>query len=614
MEKSRPRGSIKWKLMLLYAVLVVFVIATIGTFIIGNIQRSLYRSRYSEMQYTAGRLADTVEIFYTDEEKTLTSVFTQVVSGILTERGTGSGLLLYLLSPDRQLLYSRSGTPSTADLSSRTVLGAAAGKETKSLYVHKAVAADGSEQTVGDYAKPVYRNGQLWYILFLRSDMSDVQQTMHSNVMTVIMASLIAIAVTAFFAYFLATRIARPIEKLTEQTQKMASGDLDSISGNLESVSAEAERKDPAEDEIQELEKNFGVMASELSRMFSEAGSEKSKLEAIFQHMADGLVVFDAQGNVTQCNEEAVELAGTGIRSGAFQEIFPREDFAEILNRTMDRTQTRMLTFDERLIRAVFASYRNEKDEPDGLIVVLQDVTEQQRAQEMQHEFVANVSHELRTPITTIKSYVETMLDGAAEDPEMEAQFLQVINHETDRMTALISDLLELSRLDNRQVRLNPESMNFTDLLTDGIRRLSVIAEQKNQTFVMRPDCPRLPVLCDRSRMEQVVGNILINAVNYSPEGSQITVWSSKDAGRHEAALHIQDTGSGIPYKDQKRIFERVYRVDNARSRSSGGTGLGLAIAKEMIELHKGRIELDSTPGKGSTFHVILPLEGGEAR
>ena len=610
MEKSRSRGSIKWKLMLLYAVLVVFVIAMIGTVIIGNIQRSLYSTRYSEMQYTAGRLADTVEIFYTDEEKTLTSVFTQVVSGVLTERGTGSGLLLYLLAPDRQLLYSRSGAPSASDLSSRTVLAAASGKESESLYVHNVVFTDGAERTVGDYAKPVYRNGQLWYILFLRLDMSDVQQTMHSNVMTVIMASLIAIAVTAFFAYLLAAGIARPIEKLTEQTQKMASGDLESISGNLETVSTETGKRGPAEDEIQELEKNFGIMASELARMFSEAGSEKSKLEAVFQHMADGLVVFDPEGNVEQCNEEAVGLAGAGIHNQTFRDIFPREDFNEILSSTVNRTETRMLTFSERLVRAVFASYRGEKDEPDGLIAVLQDVTEQQRAEEMQRDFVANVSHELRTPITTIKSYVETMLDGAVEDPEMGTQFLKVIDHESDRMTALITDLLELSRLDNRQVQLNLESMNFTDLLTDGIRRYSVIAAQKNQTLVMRPDCPRLPVLCDRSRMEQVVGNILANAINYSPEDTQITVWSSKDAARHEAVLHIQDKGVGIPYKEQKRVFERFYRIDKARSRSSGGTGLGLAIAKEMIELHKGRIELDSTPGKGSTFQVILPLEG----
>ena len=240
--------------------------------------------------------------------------------------------------------------------------------------------------------------------------------------------------------------------------------------------------------------------------------------------------------------------------------------------------------------------------------MVLQDVTEQRRAEQMQREFVANVSHELRTPITTVKSYVETILDGNVREEEMLVAFLNVINKESDRMTSLIGELLELSRIDNRQVQLRMEEVDLTDLLTDCVRRYRISAQKKEQTMEMLPAGPSLLVECDRSRIEQVLRNILMNAVNYSPEGAHITAWSSLDAERQEGILHIKDTGMGIPYKEQKRIFERFYRIDKARSRISGGTGLGLAIAKEMMEMHHGRIELDSIPGKGSTFHLIFPL------
>ena len=259
-------------------------------------------------------------------------------------------------------------------------------------------------------------------------------------------------------------------------------------------------------------------------------------------------------------------------------------------------------------MRAEFAAYGNEDGASEGLIVVLQDVTEQRRAEQMQREFVANVSHELRTPITTVKSYVETILEGNVREEETLVSFLNVINKESDRMTALIGELLELSRIDNRQVRLKMEETDLTDLLSDCVRRYRILAQKKNQTMEMEAGCPPLPVECDRSRIEQVLRNILMNAVNYSPEGAAITVWSSVDHEKGEGALHVKDTGMGIPYKEQKRIFERFYRIDKARSRSSGGTGLGLAIAKEMMEMHHGRIELNSVPGKGSTFHLIFPL------
>ena len=203
-------GSIKWKLVLLYAVLVVCVIFISGIYIIGNIQQNLYQSRYQEMKYTAGRISDTLELAYTSNEQDLAEVFAEVVTSLLNEGGNEEGLLMYLLDPSGELLYSRSGEINPADLASRTVLGAVAGEESRELYVHQ-VTENGVERTVGDYAAPVERGGETWYILLLRQSVSDIEATMQNNTVIIVMASLLAIAVSALLAYFLAAGIARPI-------------------------------------------------------------------------------------------------------------------------------------------------------------------------------------------------------------------------------------------------------------------------------------------------------------------------------------------------------------------------------------------------------------------
>lgn len=596
---KKALGSIKWKLVLLYAVLVVCVILVSGIYIIGNIQQNLYKSRYQEMKYTAGRITDTVDLAYTSSDQDLTEVFSKVVTGLLTEGGNEEGMRLYLLDESGALLYSRGEAIGAADLASRTVMGAAAGRESEELYVHQ-ITENGIPRSVGDYAVPVMRGGALWYILFLRQPVADIELTMQNNTVIIVMASLLAIAVSALLAYFLASGISRPIQRLTRRTQELAKGNLEAAE-ELPPISGSA-------DEIEELESNFSHMAEELSRMLSETSSEKNKLATIFHYMADGLVVYDVDGYVVQCNPAALELMGKGVQTERFGEAFPDEHFATLLYGQDGLIAQRMLELDDHYVKAEFAAYSDEDGAAEGLIVVLQDVTEQRRAEEMQREFVANVSHELRTPVTTVKSYVETILEGNIREEETLIPFLSVVNKESDRMASLITELLELSRIDSRQVRLRLEEVNVTELLSDCVRRYRIHADKKEQTMEMRPDCPQLSVQCDRSRIEQVLRNILMNAVVYSPPGAAITAWSSLDPKRREGALHIADTGMGIPYKEQKRIFERFYRVDKARSRSSGGTGLGLAIAKEIMEMHQGRIELDSIPGKGSTFHLIFKL------
>jgi two-component system sensor histidine kinase VicK len=258
-------------------------------------------------------------------------------------------------------------------------------------------------------------------------------------------------------------------------------------------------------------------------------------------------------------------------------------------------------------IKVYFAVFTDESKKPEGVIAVLQDITEQQRLENMRKEFVANVSHELRTPLTSIKSYSETLLDGTLDDRETSEKFLGVINSEADRMTRLVKDLLQLSRLDNQQLKWNFEEISLTELVKNTTDRMEMEAKSRRQLlecFVLG----EIPCIeADYDRLEQVVFNLLGNAIKYTPEEGKITVYIGKIY--NDVYFKVVDNGIGIPESDLTRIFERFYRVDKARSREMGGTGLGLSIAKEIVEAHSGVINITSKIGIGTEVTVRLPIK-----
>jgi two-component system sensor histidine kinase VicK len=216
------------------------------------------------------------------------------------------------------------------------------------------------------------------------------------------------------------------------------------------------------------------------------------------------------------------------------------------------------------------------------------------------------VSHELRTPLTTVKSYTETLLDGALEEKETAIQFLKVMEKETDRMTTLVHDLLELSRIDNRQMQLNLQEVDMKNLVYETVEAQLIHASKEgHQLEVHVDDEVDYYILGDSARMRQILHNILSNAIKYSFDPGEIHIRLYKDK---QVIIQVQDTGIGIPKEDLERIFERFYRVDKARSRKMGGTGLGLAIAKELIELQGGKITITSEVGKGTTVTLYFPI------
>jgi two-component system sensor histidine kinase VicK len=265
------------------------------------------------------------------------------------------------------------------------------------------------------------------------------------------------------------------------------------------------------------------------------------------------------------------------------------------------------MTVNGRVLKVNFAPFQDEHSNRVGIVFVFQDITESHKLENMRREFVANVSHELKTPITSIKSYTETILEGRVDDPEMQKVFLEVVNTEADRMSRLVSDLLELSNFDSNSIKLKKGPYVITRLMDSCILKIQMTAEQKKQTIIKKYDLEPIECHFDKDKIEQVVLNILSNAIKYTQSAGQIEVQLRPGASDETFDIVISDSGMGIPEEDLDRIFERFYRVDKARSRAHGGTGLGLSIAKEIVEAHQGSIRIDSEVNVGTKVTISLP-------
>jgi two-component system phosphate regulon sensor histidine kinase PhoR len=260
---------------------------------------------------------------------------------------------------------------------------------------------------------------------------------------------------------------------------------------------------------------------------------------------------------------------------------------------------------EERIVEASLSPMGVEKD-GRGVVAVLHDITAIRRLEKIRSEFVANVSHELKTPITSIVGFTETLLDGAMLDPDTCREFLGIILEEGMRLQRLVGDILDLSKIESKQIHLHLESVPVDELIQSATKTMEDQYRAKELTLEVQLPDPPFTVTVDRDRFRQILLNLLSNAMAYTPSGGEVTVRVERDIETWR--LEVADTGIGIPKEDLPRIFERFYRVDKARSRASGGTGLGLAIVKHLVEVHKGTIHVESQVGKGTTFTLTFPL------
>lgn len=441
--------------------------------------------------------------------------------------------------------------------------------------------------------------------IYVRASMQSLFNDLRNTSFAFLVASLIAALLGAILALVISRAITQPIEEMQHQALHIADGDYSS------------QVKIYSDDELGQLGKAFNTLSIRIERSQEESDSERRRLDSVLSHMSDGVLATDRHGNVIVVNQMALNFLNVKedeIINKPINEVLGLKESAQdlISNQKEIVVTVNEGTRDEMILHASFSLIKRVTGFVSGSVCVLHDVTEQQKNENSQKQFVSNVSHELRTPLTSLRAYIEALNEGAWKDPQIAPQFLQVTQEETERMIRMINDLLSLSRMDRGVSKMDLEWVNLNDFVSHILNRFDMIVKndkenKKKYTIKRELGSQALWVEIDTDKMMQVIDNIMNNAIKYSPDGGVITVRMVQN--QDHVILSISDQGLGIPRKDLDKIFDRFYRVDKARSRAQGGTGLGLAIAKEIVEAHHGRIWADSSEGRGSTFYISLPYE-----
>lgn len=449
-------------------------------------------------------------------------------------------------------------------------------------------------------------DGEVLGIIYVACELTDIDDMLNKSKLIFIRGTIIALLITIFLGFLIAKSVTVPINDVTIKAKQMAKGNFD-------------QRVDvKSNDEIGQLAMMFNTLTAKLKNTLAEIYREKSKMDTIFNYMADGIIACDIDGNILHANPIALDILKTSF--DALIDVDYDYTISTLNNKlTLEYMKknnswkgNELIIIGNSSYLAKYAPFKNDNEEIGGVIVVFQDVTEQQKLENMRREFVANVSHELKTPITTIKSYTETIIDGAIDEKELSLRFLDIVNSECDRMTRIVRDLLQLSNMDYKHIKWKFMNISVKSLLDTAIMKLKIAAEEKQQTINLDIEQNIPNIYADKDGIEQVVLNILSNAIKYTPKQGEISIKVFQNMDN--IYITIKDNGIGIPKEDLNRIFERFYRVDKARSREMGGTGLGLAIAKQIIQAHKGTIEIDSEYNKGTEVKIILPVKENTAQ
>ena len=574
--------SLHRKLVLVLVLLIVSVMAVVGTFLINSVTSYHIREFQSQMSSVF-----TSEFILTLEQNAGDGNALQgMIEAYSAPLGIDEYRCFYVLDGRTGAYLSGSDDDYGAQLQlTPNVLSAMNGQVGQQT------------QTLGEYfdvAIPIRDGeGKVAFVVGVLDDKTELQE-LNWNLFTILIrAILFGLVVAIFLSFLLSKTITTPVEKLTDQAARIAAGDFTS-SAQIQS-----------EDEIGILSDTFDEMSAQLETTLRQVEEERNKLDTLFQHMADGMVAFDSDGMLLQFNAAAEEMLDRKLdESLRYTDVFP-----EVQVRQEDvALDGRSIEIDyaagPRFLKIYFAPIRLGA-EGKGLMAVLHDVTEQRKLDDSRREFVANVSHELRTPLTNVRGYAETLMSADDIDRDIQMRFLGVISSEADRMTRIVKDLLTLTRLDYNRMEMHMQRMDLREL---GQKAAAAMEGQaKSQGLTLTCDLPaEMPAVTgDPERIQQVIINIITNAIKYNKPQGSIAITGGVEA--EQVFLRVEDTGIGVPKADLERLFERFYRVDKARSRESGGTGLGLAIAKQIVETHGGRIGFDSEYGKGSIVTLYLP-------
>lgn len=447
---------------------------------------------------------------------------------------------------------------------------------------------------------------------------TEIDHVLHGIYVNMLWAGLVIAAGAAVLSLLISRRISQPIVAIKQIAERFAAGELD------------LRVPTPDSKELAALAGSLNTMAAQLGERITTITEQKNELNAVLSSMAEGVFAVDSKGRIVSMNPAAAKLLAINPappvrRPAQVEEIVRNVDLQEFVRQTLagiqpEETDISLPINGGRSFSLHGACLTDARGRRNGAVVVLNDMTRIRRLEAVRRDFVANVSHELKTPVTSIQGFVEALVDGGVQDPGQVERYLGIIARHAFRLNAIIDDLLTLSRLEeagegfaNATDRVwgpQPRALSFDvapvkPVLEEAMDLSSVKADEKRMTIDLACD-ERVEARINSPLLEQAVLNLIDNAVKYSPEGSRIHVQASQD--NTQVSIAVIDEGSGIPSEHLSRIFERFYVVDKSRSRKLGGTGLGLAIVKHIAQAHGGRVTVESTLGKGSTFTIHLPI------
>ncbi len=448
-------------------------------------------------------------------------------------------------------------------------------------------------------AVPLHERGAITGVVRLALPLESVEKTLSSIKNTVFLGLLFAIAFSILLGLFLASETIKPINRMIHISRKFSEGDF---GRRIIEVS---------HDEIGELAQTLNTMAQDIEDKIKEVKAQNQRFEAIFSSMVEGVLVVDRSGRIVSINpaiENIFDVKKADTERKLLLEAIRNNDIAELIEGILKRGEP--LSSEIKLVYPVSRVFQVsgtpifEGDNVSGCLAVIHDITEMRRLETVRSDFVANVSHELKTPLTSIKGFVETLLEGAIDDNKNGRAFLQIILDHTDRLDKLVNDLLALSHLESKEIKLQQKPYDISRQIDDII--MGFRSQLKKGEIEAKNEAPKnLTVYADKDRVDQVITNLIDNAIKFNKKNGSVRIYCEESGGLIKVT--VEDSGAGIPVKDIPRIFERFYRVDKARSRDLGGTGLGLSIVKHIVELHGGAAGVESVEGIGSKFWFTLP-------
>jgi two-component system phosphate regulon sensor histidine kinase PhoR len=580
--------SIQWRITLWFVLLVIVSMAVLGAYVTTSVRNSRLDSLGTQLENEARITAEaSLPDFSTQGGKSNLDALAKKLGSQIDARITIidlDGTVLGDSHEDPAAMENHSARPEVRDalamgIGESTRYSTTLGKQM--MYV--AVPITGEDGILG--------------IARIALPLTQVESAVNSIIIIIIAAIAITAVLVILAAWFVTRMTTRPIRELTRAAQKIASGEF----GHRLSVGTR--------DESGQLAHAFNEMSEKLREMLATVSEDKARLTGILDNMADGVLLTNAEANIVLTNTAArnlLNIEADNTEGRPLIEVVREFEFNELLSTCLETGREQIAQFESslsnRFLRVIAIPFSN--DRPGGALLLIQDLTEVRSLQTMRREMVGNISHEFRTPLAAIKAMVETLRDVAVDDREAARDFLSRIEVEVDRMTQLVAELTELSRIETGKAELELEPMDISGLVEEAVAQIRPQAERQKLALETSLASGLPSVTVDKERVRQVMVNLIHNAIKFNRPGGNIRI-TTKSSGE-AVSIEVTDTGIGIAREDLPHIFERFYKGD--KSRAGQGSGIGLAIAKHVVESHGGNIQVESEEGKGTTFTINLPL------